>query len=176
MRTYIVVAVFHQEGDPLALGAVSASVLLQLVLGRGNVIHQLSIGEGASGQRMHHGCALRIVFLDGLEDGQAGQCRCHPHHVDRSGAGERVKGGRGGQGDAVACESASEEVARPHGEWDGPRVCGSGAGSKAVGFGCENARVLPDLLYCDLGAWQTVWVFESRCKVARIAIDGGRSS
>jgi hypothetical protein len=116
MRTYIVVAVFDQEGYPLALCTGAIAVPLQLVLCSRDVVDELSIGKGAARQRVDHGRALRIVFLDGLEDGQAGQCRRHSHQVqgrrgERKGAVDVV----GRQGCFVSGKGAREKVPRPHG-------------------------------------------------------------
>lgn len=74
MRTYIVVPVFHQEGYSLALCALSIRVPLQLVLGSSDIVDQLPIGEGPARERVYDGGTVRMVLLDGFEDGEAGQC------------------------------------------------------------------------------------------------------
>lgn len=110
MRTYIVVAVLDQERDALALCALAARVALQLVLGGGDVVDQLAIGEAAAGQRVDDGRAPGVVLLNGLEDGQAGQGGRHSEkHSGVCAAGR--DGGR------VPAKRAREEmeVARPHG-------------------------------------------------------------
>jgi hypothetical protein len=43
MRTYIVIAIFHQERYPLSFCALAIGVSLKLVLCRRDIVHQLSI-------------------------------------------------------------------------------------------------------------------------------------
>ena len=112
MRTYIVVAVLDEEGNALAGGAVAARVLLQAELGRGHVVEQLAVGEGAAGQRVHDGGAAGVVRVDGGEEGQAGQRRRHSDARTLSRAGE------------AAGEGAGEEAASPHGGDEEPRTRG----------------------------------------------------
>jgi len=72
MRTYIVVAVFHQERDALSLCTLPIAAPLQLVFCSSDVVDELAVCEGPARQRVDNGSALRVVLLDGLKDGQAG--------------------------------------------------------------------------------------------------------
>lgn len=79
MRTYIVVAVLDEESEPLTCNTrpIHSSPFQQFVLGDGNVVEQGSIGEGASGQRMHYGGAGLVVVHHRLEQGgslERGHC------------------------------------------------------------------------------------------------------
>lgn len=87
-RTYIVVAVLHQERYPLALGAPPTNVLRQLRLGLGDVVDQVPVREAASGERVHDGGAPGIVAGNRLEDGQPGQGGSHSEERRRR-AGEQ---------------------------------------------------------------------------------------
>jgi hypothetical protein len=69
MRTYIVVSVFHQKGYPLALCALPTAIPLQLVLCSSDIVYKLPVREGSPRQRVDYSGALRIVFLDGFENG-----------------------------------------------------------------------------------------------------------
>ena len=111
MRTYIVVSVLDKERDALALCALPARVALQLVLGRGDIVHQLAVCEAAARQRMDDGGALGVVLLDGLEDGQAGE---RGRHSDTYGRDSRARA-LGEQLCRVPGKRAREEIARPHG-------------------------------------------------------------
>lgn len=108
MRTYIVVPILYQERDAGALCALAARVALELVFGCGDIIDQLAVREAPSGQRVDDGGALRIVLLDGLEDGQAGKRGRHSNKRGRTRAGGEDSG-------RVPCERARQEVACPHG-------------------------------------------------------------
>lgn len=109
MRTYIVVSVLYQERDALALCALAACVALQLVFGSSDIVDQLAVCEPSAGQRVDDRGALRVVLLDGLEDGQAGQGGRHSNKD----CGTRTLGKGGWR---VSGKRAREGIARPHGD------------------------------------------------------------
>jgi len=77
-RTYIVISILDQKRYALSLRALPTRIPLQLVLCSRDIIHQLPIREGPARQRVYDGSALRITILERVEEGQAGQRRCHP--------------------------------------------------------------------------------------------------
>lgn len=77
MRTYIVVAILHEERYPLSCCALAIGVSLQLILCCCYVVDKLSVRKSPPRQTVYHRNGLSIVFLDRFKDGQAGQCGCH---------------------------------------------------------------------------------------------------
>lgn len=113
----------------MALCALPAAVPLQLVLGSSDIVYKLAVREGPPGKRVDDGRALRIMLLDGFEDGEAGQRGCHSHGIE----GRMAVVCR--QRYFVSCQGASEKITRPHGGREMSRISAIDAGFEASEYG-----------------------------------------
>lgn len=84
-RTYIVVAIFGQECDPLTSQRLPVDQSSQIVLGRGDIVKQAAIAKGAVGRAVDDGRTLRVVFGNGFENGHRRQGGSHSEtrHLER---------------------------------------------------------------------------------------------
>ena len=69
MLTYVVVAVFHEEGDAVSVEVLPPRSLAQAVPGPAYVTEQLPVLEAPAGHGVYHGSGLRVVAGDGVEEG-----------------------------------------------------------------------------------------------------------
>jgi len=137
----------------LALCALPAAVPLQLVLGSSDIVYKLAVREGPPGKRVDDGRALRIVLLDGFEDGEAGQRGCHSHGIEGSVCdGWAAMAVVCRQRYFVSCQGASEKITRPHGGREMSRISAIDAGFEASEYG----RSVRDMLCLEPRCSDTV--------------------
>lgn len=108
--TYIVVTVFHEEGNALAVDVIPSRGFQQPGAQAAYIAKQLAVPEGPLGGRVDHDGRVWVMARDGLEDRQSRQCRCHP----RKGEAESIH--RGGLGVVVGKPVAQTKRSSPC-EW-----------------------------------------------------------
>lgn len=73
LLTYIVVAVFYQKSNALPIQLTLARSLIEPISDPRHIGQQTSVPKGPPGQGVDNGGRIRVVFADGLEDGQLGE-------------------------------------------------------------------------------------------------------